>query len=180
MVLLRQGRVKVFCTTLEGREPFLAVLGAGELVGELAAIDGDLEPRVASVIAIEEVTARVIPAREFLDFLATRPQVAIALMRTLTARLRVGDRRRVEFGGHDTTHRLATLLVEMADEHGVEADGGIRIDVPLSQDDLGGMVGASRESVARSLARLRSRGLVQTQRRGIKICDIALLRRYGG
>ena len=179
VVLLKEGRVKVFRTTTEGREPFLAVRGPGDLVGELAAIDGDLEPRVATVVAMEPVVAQVIPAIEFIDFVAARPRVSLALLRSLTGRLRAADRRRVEFGGYDTSHRVANLLVEMAEEHGVVEGDGLRIDVNLSQDELAGMIGASRESVARALSRLRSRGLVQTRRRGITVIDLAVLREYG-
>jgi CRP-like cAMP-binding protein len=124
------------------------------------------------------VLAQVIPARQFLDFVSTRPAVAVALLRTLAARLRAADRRRVEFGGYDTPHRLAGLLVEMAEDHGIEESDGIRIGVALSQEELASMIGASRESVARALGWLRTRGMVDTRRRGITVTDIELLRRY--
>jgi CRP-like cAMP-binding protein len=170
--------VRVFCTTLEGREPLLAVRRAGELIGELAAIDGELQPRMATIVAMEPVLARVIPAVQFLEFVVTRPEVGVALLRSLTARLRAADRRRVEFGGYDTLHRLASLVLEMAEEHGVADDEGIRIDVALSQEELANMIGASRESVARAVARLRSSGALDTRRRGITVIDIEQLRRY--
>jgi len=60
VILIREGRVKVFCTTADRREPLLAVRGAGELLGELAAIEGDLRPRGASVVALESVLVHVI------------------------------------------------------------------------------------------------------------------------
>jgi len=91
--------------------------------------------------------------------------------------LRSADRRRVEFGGYDTRHRLAALLLEFAEQHGVADDHVIRIDVALSQDDLAGLIGASRESVARALAALRSRGAVATHRRRVDVTDVDLLRR---
>ena len=88
VVVLMQGRVKVFCTTGDGREPCLAVRGPGEIIGELAAIDGDQQPRVATVIAVEAVVARLIRANVFLEFVTSRPAVAVALLRTIVARLR--------------------------------------------------------------------------------------------
>jgi CRP-like cAMP-binding protein len=179
VVVLREGRVKVLCTTSGGRELVLALRGAGDLVGELAAIDGDPEPRAATVVALEPVLAQVIAAEIFRDFVASRPRVALGLLRSLTARLRVADRRQVEFGGYDTSRRLASVLVELAEEYGLASEEGISIDVPLSQEELAGMIGGSRESVARALARLRARGLVQTRRRGISICDLDRLRRFG-
>ena len=92
----------------------------------------------------------------------------------VVARLRSADRRRVEFGGFETTSRLAHLLAELADEH--DDDGQL---IPYSQAELGAMIGASRESVARALGRLRGEGLVETRRRGLALLDVAGLRDHG-
>ncbi len=171
MLLLTGGRVKVFCTTEDGREPVLGLRGEGELVGELAAIDDHDAGRTATVVAMEPVTAHEIGAAEFRAYLAAHPAAAMELLRMVVGRLRTADRRRVEFGGFETTSRLAHLLAELADEDGVE--------ILFSQDELAAMVGASRESVARALARLRASGLVETRRRGVTLVDVTALRRHG-
>ena len=81
-------------------------------------------------------------------YLAAHPAAAIELLRMVVGRLRSADRRRIEFGGFETTSRLAHLLAELADEDGTgTAERGI--EIPFSQDELAAMVGASRESVAR-------------------------------
>ena len=177
VVLITSGRVKVFCTTEDGREPLLGVRGEGELVGELAAVDGGEQPRVATVVATEPVTAEEISATAFRDFLATHPAATMELLRMVVARLRSSDRRRVEFGGFETTSRLAHLLAELADDHGV-ADGEEVPVIPYSQAELGAMIGTSRESVARALVRLRAEGLVDTRRRGLALLDVEHLRRH--
>ena len=178
VVLITSGRVKVFCTTEDGREPLLAVRGEGDLVGELAALDGGEQPRVATVVATEPVTAEEIGAAAFRDFLATHPTATMELLHTVVARLRSADRRRVEFGGFESTARLAHLLAELVDEPGVpEFDGEVPV-ILYSQAELGAMIGASRESVARALARLRAEGLVESRRRGLALLDVEHLRRH--
>ena len=128
---------------------------------------------------MEPVVAEVIPAKEFIDFVGTRPLVSLALLRSLTGRLRAGSTvAAVEFGGYDASHRVANLLVEMAEEHGVVETDGVRIDVPLTQDDLAGMIGASRESVAPPSLAFGQEACVHTRRRGITVVDVAVLRNY--
>jgi CRP/FNR family transcriptional regulator, cyclic AMP receptor protein len=124
------------------------------------------------------VTAQEISGAEFRAYLAAHPAAAMELLRMVVGRLRSADRRRIEFGGFETTSRLAHLLAELADEDGGStAENGI--DIPFSQDELAAMVGASRESVARALARLRASGLVESRRRGVALIDVAALRGHG-
>lgn len=178
VLLLTGGRVKVFCTTEDGREPVLGVRSEGDTVGELAAIDDGGAGRTATVMAIEPVTAQEIGGAEFRAFLAAHPAATLELLRMVVGRLRTADRRRVEFGGFETTSRLAHLLAELADEvaTGV-ASGGV--EVTFSQEELASMVGASRESVGRALTRLRAGGLVESRRRGVVVLDVEGLRRHG-
>ena len=178
VLLLTGGRVKVFCTTEDGREPVLGLRGEGDLVGELAAIDDDDGGRTSTVVAMEPVTAQEISAADFRAYLAAHPAAAMELLRMVVGRLRSADRRRIEFGGFETTSRLAHLLAELADEDGKgTAERGI--EIAFSQDELAAMVGASRESVARALARLRAGGLVETRRRGVALIDVSALRGHG-
>src|SRR4029453_10921909 len=111
--------------------------------------------------------ALIIPGRrgvravEFRSLVAGRPAVALELLRMIADRLRASDRRRVEFGAYGTTRRVARLLVDLAAE-GTPSEAGVLLRNGLTQDDLAGMVGASRESVARALASLRELGFVST------------------
>jgi CRP-like cAMP-binding protein len=181
VLLLIEGRAKVASVTSEGRELLLAVRGPGELIGELAAIDGDRSPRSASVVALDPVVCQVLRAEEFLAFVDAHPRTALVLLRTLSGRLRAADRRRVEFGSLDASHRLARVLVELADEHGDPAGhGSVEIGLPLSQEELAGMIAASRESVARALTTLRSLGLIATSRRRVTVRAPDQLRLYAG
>lgn len=178
VVLITQGHVKVFAPSAEGTETVLSLRGPGDLVGELAAIEDEPTPRVATVVALDAVVCRVVHAGEFRSLLAGRPAVTLHLLRIIAARLRSADRRLVEFGAYDATRRVARLLVDMAVAGGRPAGPDIVLRLGLTQDDLAGMVGASRESVARALAALRTLGLVSTGRRQVVVLDLDALREF--
>jgi CRP/FNR family cyclic AMP-dependent transcriptional regulator len=178
VVIVVSGRVKIFSLTEHGEEIVLAVRGPGTLLGEFSAVDG--EPRSASVSALEPVVALVVPIAAFIEYLRTNGAAGIALLQMVTAKLRDSDRKRVEFAAYDIAARVARRLVELADRFGEPDEHGVRIAVALSQDELAGWVGASREAVAKALRVLRSRGYVSTGRRTMTVLDIDGLRRRGG
>jgi CRP-like cAMP-binding protein len=165
--VLRKGRVKVVATEANGTETVLAVRTAGDLVGELAAIDG--RPRSATAIALGDVACAVVGAERFRVVLHDEPEAAMALLKLLAERLREAEGRRAEHGAIDAPQRLARRLLELAGD-GAAVEG-------LNQDDLAALIGASRESVAKALQSLRSEGLVRTRRRAIDILDRDALRR---
>jgi CRP/FNR family transcriptional regulator, cyclic AMP receptor protein len=177
VIVIVDGRAKVTAPGPEGTETVLSLRGPGDLVGELAAIDGEGAQRTAGVRALEPIRCRVVRATEFRDVLGEHPDVAVELLRMVSARLRAADRRIVEFGTYDTTRRVARLLADMAGQG--DRPGRPR-PIALTQDDLAGMVGASRESVVRALATLRSLGLVTTGRRKVGVVDLPGLVGFGG
>lgn len=174
--VLIEGQARIYTVTAEGNEVTLSVRGPGDLIGEMGALDlGSV--RSASVVALDALHCRVIAAADLHAFLATHPAATLVLLRLLVGRLRDSDRRRTEFGSYTTTRRLARLLVEEAADDAA-APPTVPIGLALSQHELAGLIGASRESVARALAELRGRGLVATGRRTITIRDPAGLRHY--
>jgi CRP-like cAMP-binding protein len=175
IVVVLAGRVKVSTVTADGKEVVLAFRGPGDLLGELSAIDG--EARSATVGALEAVEAAVVAANDFRAFLSAHPRVAILLLEMLARRLRDADRKRVEFGAHDTLGRVAARLVELAERYGEPVAGGVRITLPLSQEELAGWTGSSREAVGKALHALRGLGWVRTERRRITVLEMEPLRR---
>jgi CRP/FNR family transcriptional regulator, cyclic AMP receptor protein len=175
VIVVLRGRVKVSRLTEEGKEIVLAFRGPGDLLGELSAIDA--EPRSATVEAIEPVEALAVSSRDFRSFLIAHPEVALVLLRMISHRLRDADRVRVEYGAHDTVGRVSARLVELADQYGEPVPRGIQIGLALSQEELAGWTGASREAVARALRTLREAGWVVTERRRITVLDLDALRR---
>jgi CRP/FNR family transcriptional regulator, cyclic AMP receptor protein len=174
--VLLSGHVKVAQVTAEGREVILAFPGPGDLLGDLSAIDG--QPRSATVRALEDVEALVLPGGGFRALLERRPRLALLLLRTTIARLREADRQRVDYAVHDVVGRVARRLVELCDRFGAEREGGVDTGLAITQDELAAWAGSSREAVAKAMGLLRSLGWVQTERRRVVVRDLAALRRY--
>jgi len=175
VVVLLGGRVKVSHFAADGREVVLGVRGPGDLIGEIAALDG--RPCSATVTAFEPVEAWVLDASDFTAYLDDHPRVTRVLLSSVVQKLRDADRKRVEFGAYDTEGRVARRLVELAEEHGHEAAGGVTITLPLTQQELAGWTCASREAVSKALGSLRACGWVTTDRRRVTIVDVGALRR---
>jgi CRP-like cAMP-binding protein len=175
--LIERGWVTVTCTASSGREVVLGLRGPGEVLGELSVLDG--EPRSATAVAVGKVEAIVVSgsvlARALDDVDAARE-----LIRVLAARLRDADRKRLEFAAVDTLGRVAWRLHELGERFGEETNEGISVELPLSQEQLAGWCGASREATVKALTSLRSLGCISTGRRHVVIRDPEALRRHAG
>jgi CRP-like cAMP-binding protein len=173
MVLL-EGRAKLTRACVEGHQMVVSIRGPGEVVGELPCIDA--LPRLVSVRALEPVRALVIDSRQFRQYLQNTPGAALALLEVLSLRLRDAVLKRTEFPASDTIGRVAARLVELAERYGEPSDRGIVIGLQLSQEELGGWVGASHAGVAKALQVLRELGWIATERRRIVVRDLQALR----
>jgi CRP/FNR family transcriptional regulator, cyclic AMP receptor protein len=173
VLILRAGRAKVTTAAESGREVVLAFRGPGALVGEQSALDG--LPRAASIVAVERVEALSLSAEAFRAFLAAHPGASLSLLAMLSRRLRQADAKRLELAAFTTIERVAGELLELAGRFGSRDGGSIRIDLPISQEELAGATGASIESVGRALQTLRSLRCIETRRREIRVLDVDAL-----
>lgn len=170
VAVILNGRVKVSSLTEGASEVILSITGPGDILGEMSAIDE--EPRSATASAIEPVESLMINSEDFRRYLETHPRVALVIIQMVSKRLRSSDRRRVHFSAFDTEGRLAGLLVELTDRYGRMGSDGVRIELPLSQNEIAGWIGASREAVNKALQSLRKAGCIRTHRRGITVTDL--------
>ncbi len=171
VIVLVSGRVKVTYLTEDGREVILDFRGPGELLGEVSVVDG--HPRTSSVQAVESVEALTLTAADFKKLVASRPTFANQLLQNVLRRFRDSDRKLVEFGASHTIGRVAARLLEMVERFGSETRDGYVIDLPITQEELAGWTGASREAVAKALHSLRESGLITTERRRFTVLDLA-------
>jgi CRP/FNR family transcriptional regulator, cyclic AMP receptor protein len=176
MIVLLSGQVKITVPTRRERDTILGFNGPGELLGEISAVDGG--PRSATATAIEPVEALGIPRSAFAGILAREPSVSRALLAVLAARLREADRQRAEYAGYDVLGRVARRLVELAERFGRPGPEGLEITLAISQQELAGWAGASRESTSKALTTLRSLGWVETRRRRLVVRDLEALRSH--
>lgn len=173
--LIQGGWVLLNCTAASGREIVLGVCGSGDVIGELSSFDG--EPRSATAVALSEVEAVVAPGSALLSALDDA-SAARELIRILAARLRDGDRKRLEFVALNTLGRIAWRLLELSERFGEATDDGVSVALPLSQEQLASWCGASREATVKALRALRSFDCIATGRRNVVIRDLGALRRY--
>jgi CRP/FNR family cyclic AMP-dependent transcriptional regulator len=96
VALLLSGRIRASSLTEEGHEVVFGVMGPGDLIGELSALDG--RPHSATATVMETADVLVIPAADFKAYVEAHPQMALLLIKILSDRLRGADRKRVEFG----------------------------------------------------------------------------------
>jgi CRP/FNR family transcriptional regulator, cyclic AMP receptor protein len=165
----------VSVATTTGRDAVLTFRGPGALLGDQSLVDES--PRSATVTAVEPVELLVIAASAFRAYLGSHPAVALAMLATLSTRLREADRRLVEYAAADTLGRVCARLVELCETEGnLDGESPVRITLPITQEELAGWTGASIEATAKALRALRSLGWVKTGRRAIDVYDLAALR----
>ena len=175
VIVLLAGRAKLTVPSSSGREVIVAVRGPGDLLGELAALVE--APRSATVTTIEAVDALILAGSAFASFLERNARVALVILRLVAERLLYADLQQAQFATHDVVGRVAHRLVELTERFGVESEEGVVLDVPLSQEELAGWTGASREAVNKALQVLRSLNMIETGRRRFTVLDADGLRR---
>src|SRR5439155_12286969 len=174
VVLIEEGALKIAVTAENGSVTVLAIRRAGEMVGEFAAVEN--RRRCATVTALDPSTVVIVGGSKLRATLDSRPETAVVLLRNAIARLHEADRRRAEFGSYDVAERIRRVLSELA--HLFRAEGApacLPVLVPLVQQDLAGLAGASREATARVLRKLRETGVVRTERSRITVLRPDLL-----
>jgi len=173
-LVILQGLVKVYRESENGREVVLAILGSGDMLGELSLPDG--LPRSACAAALEPVDVLVLRRDDFLRYMVTSPETAVVMLRLLSSRLRRTDGLIADAAFLDLTERVASVLLDLGRRFGREAGRGVEVPIRLRQHDIAAMVGVTRESVNRTLALLEAEGLISYSRQRITILNPAGLR----
>lgn len=170
LYIVRAGRVKVVLLGDDGREVILGVLGVGEHFGELALIDD--QPRSAHVIALEDSVLLVLRREEFRRRVEASPAVAWALLTELSRRLRTADKK---IGGLvllDVPGRIARVLLENAPD-----EESNLVQRRLTHQTIAHMIGASRETVSRTMRDFQDANWISVEKRVIQITDRPALAR---
>ena len=128
----------------------------------------------------DAVTAWWLSAGQFAEIIRDHPDIATAVSRVITGRLRAADLRRRQFADSTTGARIADLLADLADRYGVSTSDGVVVSLRISQQDIAAMVAASREAAARTLRVLREAGIISTARRRFTIHRPDDLRSFSG
>lgn len=157
--VLTEGQLKIVRFSSEGRALILELLDAGDLFGETStAGEDDLQPTYAE--ALTAVRFETLTALDAERVLVARPPIALSLAKLMEERRRRAERRLERQIFQRVPTRLALQLLDLAERYGVPDAGGLRIGIRLSQQDLGGLIGASREIVSVTLTEFRRHGAV--------------------
>jgi CRP/FNR family cyclic AMP-dependent transcriptional regulator len=174
--LLINGLVKVTASVENGVECLLGVRLAGDMVGEMAVLSNT--ERSATVTTCGEVVASVIPGPSFLKFAEDHGALGLTLSQMTGDRLRWANQVRLDAAAYEVDVCLARALLALADRYGGRRGDGIDIGVPLTQAELGALVGAREVTVQRALRGLEAGGLVRRGRRRVVIVDQARLAEF--
>ena len=161
--ILLEGTVKIFVDKADGTEVILALLGAGDTVGEMSLIDS--VGHSASVITMEKSTLAWLDRATFQSSLSSLTTMSQNLVRILSGRLRLSNEQVLALSSLDVTGRVARQILAFAERYGrQEESGGIRIPLRLTQSDLAGLVGASRERVNHSVGFFKQQKYISVER----------------
>jgi CRP/FNR family cyclic AMP-dependent transcriptional regulator len=167
------GFLKAVSSEADGNEVVLSIMGKGEVFGELSVLDG--QPRSASVVALEESEVAVIDRAPLLELLASCPALAISMLGVLAQRVRALTTRCEHLTSMSVGGRLAKTLLSLAKTHGEPSGSTVRIRVRLSQQELGSMVGATRESINKLMRSWSETGVLTRESGRVVIRDVRAL-----
>lgn len=173
--VVRTGKIKLVRSWPDGRENLLAVLGPGEMFGELSLFDPG--PRTSSARAVSEAELIALGHDDMLRWLARRPEVARHLLQALAQRLRRTNVTLADLVFTDVPGRVAKALLALARRFGRPIADGQLVAHDLTQEELAQLVGASRETVNKALADFASRGWLRLEARAVVLHDVERLAR---
>jgi CRP-like cAMP-binding protein len=162
MMAVLTGQVRISISSPDGKELLLAILQPGEVFGEIALLDG--KERSADARAVGACSLAVLERRDVLVFLERHPEAWARIVEVLCERFRENTQHAAEVSLLQLPARLAKVLLRM--------DGGGTAGArPLSQRELGNLVGAARESVNKCLNDWQRRGVIRLDDNAIAIID---------
>lgn len=178
LYVVKRGRVRLYRLTPDGKQLTLEILDKGRIVGRMAWLGQQLTDAYAE--AVEDTLICSFTPQELQRLIDRFPSVGVNIIRYLSGRLAASEREREVMAFRSVEQRLAARLVELAERFGLPADGGTAIDARLTQQELADMIGTSRETLATTIAALRSEDVLEMHNQRVVIRDIARLRDLAG
>ena len=171
LFVIVSGKVKIsrLSSDNQSKEVILSILNPSDFFGEMALLDG--LKRSATATSMEESKVFIIQRNDFLDLLTTHPEVSIALLQELTQRLRAAGMKIKALSLKDAEGKVATVLLQLADDIGTIKQGVVEIEKLPFQHELANMAGTSRETISRTLHSFAKKGLVELEGSKLRIVN---------
>jgi CRP-like cAMP-binding protein len=163
LFILKEGRVQLYRISPEGKKLVITTLGPGTVFGEMAFIGQGMHNSFAE--ALEDCVLCIMSRADVEHLLVTRPKVALRIFEVLGRRLREAESRLQEIAFKGIPARLASLLLQLADEQGEDSITG------LTHQNLGEQIGTYRETTTQTLNLFKNSGLIDISRKRILILD---------
>lgn len=175
LFILKKGRVKLYQLTPDGRALTMHIYEAGSIFGEMALLGQGMHGSFAQ--AMTPCVLCLMSRDHVQRLLFGDPRIAMRIAEALGARLASVENRLFDFAFRRVPERLARLLLQLAQPHRVLLSFTQRMEVRYTHEELADMIGTTRETVTKLLNEMRSRGLVELQRRRITLLDMNGLQR---
>ena len=175
LYVIQRGAIKIVLPSKIGEEMIVAIFKEGDFLGELSLLDR--EPRSADAVAVAPSRLCLLERKDFFEFLTTHGEAMKVLLASLSSRIRNTDSLLEDTCFLNIPARFAKKLLELGDQFGRQEEGDLEISLKITQKDLAGMIGASRESVNKELRQLREQGIINVTARAIRIVDPVRLKR---
>ena len=175
LYVVTEGKIKLGHASGDGRESLLAVMGEGEMFGELSLFDPG--PRTATATALTDATVLGLGHAALRPWLTGRSEVAESLLQALAQRLRRTNDTLADLVFSDVPGRVAKALLDLGERFGQSRPDGLHVTHDMTQEELAQLVGASRETVNKALADFASRGWLRLESRSVVLLDVERLQR---
>jgi len=175
LYVVSDGKIKLGRSSTDGRENLLAVLGPGEMFGELSLFDPG--PRTATATAVTDATVLALSHAGLRPWVTGQPEVALSLLQQVARRLRRTNEVLGDLVFSDVPGRVAKTLLDLSKRFGIASEEGLHVSHDLTQEELAQLVGASRETVNKALADFASRGWLRLEARAVVLLDTERLQR---
>ena len=174
LFIVNGGRVKISKVTRDGKALTLNYCGPSEIFGETCLIEGG--PREEMAEAMENSMVTEIERSEVERMLKVHPQLGYHMTRILATRRRDLENKLETLVFRDVTSKLAELLLQLAEEYGVEDSRGTLVALKITHQELANLIGSTRETVSLTLSQFKKKNLICTEGRRVIIADAESLR----
>ncbi|HQR05294.1 MAG TPA: Crp/Fnr family transcriptional regulator [Gemmatales bacterium] len=174
VLIVLKGRVKLKDITPDGKESILAFVEVGEVFGELALFDDDNRQNYAEAVLETQIAA--VPKEPMLEVMNRRADLSLRITKLVGLRRKQAEARLRQLLFRTTRERLVYVLLNLLSQHSEKNGTTTEITLPLSHQDIAGLIGATRESVTMALGELQGEGLIRVKRQRLILYDIDRLR----
>lgn len=159
LIVINQGRVKVYRYTADGKEQILYIFSSGDFFGEKNILKN--QEATYNVEALEPTNICMINKKDFQSLLYEHPEIGVKIIEVLCSRMEKIESALQSMGTKSVESRINSILLEFAKRYGRKHPRGVLVDLPLSREGIANYIGTARETVSRKLSALKEEGVIE-------------------